>query len=143
MFEKIICKDQVLAIIIYANYKAEGISFFTPDNYPQQLAYMNRPKGYKIVPHVHNPVIREVMFTQEVLFIKTGKIRIDFYEESKKYIESRVIQKGDVVLLANGGHGFEMLEESEIIEVKQGPYQGELDKIRFDSVAAEDVKVRE
>jgi len=134
MIEKIILKEIELAIIIGTDYYKNGIEFFTPDTFSQQLGYMNRPAGYQILPHVHNPVLREVIWTQEVLFIKSGKVRVDFYDEDKNYLESRILEKGDVILLAAGGHGFEMLEESEIIEVKQGPFCGEKDKLRFSTI---------
>ncbi len=123
-----------LALILRANYRAEGIEFFTPDEFSQQLGYMNRPRGYVIAPHVHNPVKRDVHWTKEVLFIRSGKVRVDFYDDVQNYLESRVLVSGDVVLLAFGGHGFEMLEDSEIIEVKQGPYAGDSDKTRFEPV---------
>ena len=98
---------------------------------------MNRPKGYIIPAHIHNEVCREVFFTQEVLFIKKGKVRIDFYDEEKHYIENRMLYEGDVILLAHGGHGLEMMEECEIIEVKQGPYTGAMDKVAFEVVTQE------
>ena len=104
---------------------------------------MNRQEGYVIPPHVHNPVAREVHFTKEVLFIKSGKVRVDFYDDEQNYLESHILYQGDVVLLAYGGHGFEMLETSEIIEVKQGPYAGEMDKTRFSPVSAEKIKLKE
>ena len=135
MIEQITHQGRTLAMLLRTSYKAEGIQFFTPDDFSQQLAYMNRPQGYVIAPHVHNAVPREVQFTKEVLFIKTGKVRVDFYDDNQRYLESRILNPGDVVLLAFGGHGFEMLEESEIIEVKQGPYAGEADKTRFSPVA--------
>lgn len=122
---------QILALILPVSYRADGIQFFTPDDFSQQLAYMNRPNGYVIQPHVHNPVTREVEYTKEVLFIRSGRLRIDFYGDNQTYLESRILQAGDVVLLARGGHGFEMLEDCEIIEVKQGPYAGDRDKTRF------------
>jgi hypothetical protein len=78
-----------------------------------------------------------------VLFVKTGKIQIDFYDDNKSYLESRILNGGDVILLANGGHGLTMLEETEIIEVKQGPYAGEADKTHFEAVSPEHVKVKE
>ena len=134
MVEEIKHYDNLLAIIIKASYQKEGISFFTPNDFSQQLGYMKRQKDYFIEPHVHNPVKREVIWTQEVLFIKSGKVRVDFYDEQKVYMESRELNKGDVILLASGGHGFFMLEESEIIEVKQGPYSGDRDKTRFEPV---------
>lgn len=131
MIDRIYHRDELLAIIVRSNYHKEGIEFFTPNDFSQQLAYMNRPAGYKIAPHVHNKVQREVFYTQEVLFIKKGKVKIDFYDNDKNYIATRILETGDVIMLASGGHGFEMLEPTEMIEVKQGPYAGENDKTRF------------
>jgi hypothetical protein len=141
MIEKIRDGDTVLALILRRDYKADGIQFLTPDSYSQQLGYMNRPKGYVIKPHVHNLVSREVHYTNEVLFIKSGKVRVDFYGTDQQYRESRILDCGDIILLIVGGHGFEMLEASEIVEVKQGPYVGEHDKVRFEPVSADQVNL--
>jgi mannose-6-phosphate isomerase-like protein (cupin superfamily) len=122
-----------LAIIIKAGFQKPGITFFTPDEYSQQLAYMQHPQGKLIQPHVHNPVKREVHYTKEVLFIRKGKLRVDFFTNEQKYIKSAILETGDVILLSEGGHGFEVLEELEMIEVKQGPYAGDADKTRFNS----------
>ncbi len=143
MIHQVIYNDKLLAIIIRHNFEKNGIEFFTPDDFSQQLAYMKRPKDYVIPPHVHNPVLREVHLTQEVLFIKSGKVRVDFYDDDKNYLESTTVEAGDVILLAHGGHGFEMLEESEIIEVKQGPYAGEMDKVRFEPICKTQIKVKD
>ena len=110
-------KGKILAIILLTTYNEKGINFFTPNEFSQQLAYMNHPSGYEIQPHVHNAIQREVHFTKEVLFIKSGKVRVDFYDDEKKYLESNILESGDVILLAFGGHGFVMMEDSEIIEV--------------------------
>ena len=134
MIERIEFQGLVLGVIIRTEFQTEGIRFFTPGDYSQQLGYMNRPKGYVVEPHVHNPVPREVSLTQEVLFIRSGRVRVDFYTQETEYLESRELFAGDVVLLAAGGHGLQMLEASEIIEVKQGPYCGEADKVRFEPV---------
>ncbi|MDA9804409.1 hypothetical protein N9C67_00145 [Gammaproteobacteria bacterium] len=142
MIENIFNNEKLLSVIIRASYKSEGIEFFTPNDFSQQLAYMNRAKDYIIKPHVHNSVQRDVHFTQEVLVIKSGKVRVDYYDDDRNYLESRVLVQGDVVLLAYGGHGFEMLEDSEMIEVKQGPYAGEMDKIRFDPVKKENLEIK-
>lgn len=123
-----------LSIIIRNNFSSTGITFFTNDNDSQQLGYMNRPKDYVIPPHRHNLVPREVHYTQEVLFIKSGKVRVDFFTNEQEYVTSRILHPGDFILLADGGHGFKMLEPSEIIEVKQGPYCGEQDKVRFQPI---------
>jgi len=122
MLEQIKHNDKILGIIIRTSFHKDGIAFFTPDDFSQQLGYMNRPKDYLIPPHTHNEVERKVDLTQEVLFIKSGIVRVDFYDDNQQYLESRILEKGDVVLLAHGGHGFKMLEPSEMIEVKQGPY---------------------
>ena len=134
MIDKIAANGQLLALIISHRFSEPGIHFFTPGDFSQQLAYMRHPVGKVIPPHVHNPVPREVLFTQEVLLIKRGKLRIDFYDDDRNYLESRIVEAGDTILLATGGHGFEVLEELEMIEVKQGPYAGEQDKTRFESV---------
>jgi hypothetical protein len=132
VIERIFKGDDLAAVIIRADYHKEGIEFFTPDDFSQQLAYMNRPLGYKIMPHIHNEVQREIFYTQEVLFIKKGKVKIYFYDDNRDLLETTVVKTGDVILLAAGGHGFEMLEQTEMIEVKQGPYAGENDKTRFE-----------
>ncbi len=125
MIEKILHKENLLAIIVRAEFRSDGIKFFTPEDFSQQLAYMNRPAGYTIQPHVHNVVQREVFHTQEVLFVKSGRVRVDFYDEERRPIESRTLEAGDVILLASGGHGLDMIEPTEIIEVNQGPYLGD------------------
>lgn len=132
--EEVKKKNRVLAMIIRDNYECEGVDFITPNAYSQQVAYMHHPAGKTIGAHVHNLVHRNVVMTQEVLFIKKGVLRVDFYDEYEDYLESRNLHAGDVILLVSGGHGFQALEEVEMIEVKQGPYAGEEDKKRFSGI---------
>lgn len=127
-------KDKLLAIIIKNNYSCDGVDFITPDEYSQQVAYMHHPAGKVIDAHVHNMIHRNVVLTQEVLFIKKGKLRVDFYDDYEDYLESTVLEQGDTILLVSGGHGFTVIEEVEMIEVKQGPYSGEGDKKRFPAI---------
>jgi mannose-6-phosphate isomerase-like protein (cupin superfamily) len=141
MIEEITYHNQLLALIVSQKFDKPGIHFFTPNNLSQQLAYMRHPVGKVIQPHVHNPVLREVQYTQEVLFIKRGKLRVDFYNNQQEYLESQIIEAGDAILLVTGGHGFEVLEEVEMIEVKQGPYVGEQDKTRFIGISGEQAKI--
>ena len=133
----------VLAIILPAKFEADGIHFFTPNDFSQQLAYMRRPSGYVVQPHVHNPVKREVEYTKEVLFIRSGTLRMDLYDDQQNYLQSRMLSAGDVVLLVRGGHGFEMMEDCEIIEVKQGPYAGDKDKTRFSMIGPDQLNVKD
>ena len=132
MIESIEHDGKTLAIIVRHSYSKPGITFFTPDDFSQQLAYMNHPKGKIIQPHAHNVVKREVHYTKEVLVIKRGKVRTDFYTDTQDFITSVILESGDVILLASGGHGFEILDDTEMFEIKQGPYAGENDKTRFD-----------
>lgn len=120
-----------LALIVRKDFHSDGIEFFTPNSYTLQLGYMNRPEGYSIEPHVHNPVVREVSHTNEVLFVKSGKVKITFFTDKQEFIKDIILVAGDIILLIEGGHGFEMLEPTEMIEVKQGPYVGDKDKTRF------------
>ena len=132
--EEVKKKNKLLAMIVRNNYDCKGVDFITPNEYSQQVAYMHHPAGKVIDAHIHNLVHRNVVMTQEVLFIKKGILRVDFYDEYEDYLESRNLHAGDIILLVSGGHGFQVLEEVEMIEVKQGPYAGENDKKRFDKI---------
>jgi len=122
-----------IALIIRAEYDEPGIQFFTPANFSQQLAFIRHPSGHKIAAHVHNLQLRQVLYTQEVLFLRRGKVKVNLYSSDKKPIGSRILNSGDLILLCGGGHSLEILEESSMIEVKQGPYAGEGDKTRFEA----------
>lgn len=131
--EIITSKDIQIALIIRSRFKVRenSIKFITPNSFSQQIGFIDRPKGYKIPPHIHNPVPREVTYTNEVLFIRKGKVKVDFYDQNKNFLETKTLHKDDIILLIEGGHGFTILEDADICEVKQGPYVGESDKIRF------------
>lgn len=133
MIKKIASGKTLIAIIIPGDFRREGVEFFTPKEFSQQLGYMKHPPGHKIHPHIHRLSPREIQYTQETLLVKSGRIRVDFYSDGKKYIKSEELKTGDVILLAGGGHGFTFLEESELIEIKQGPYLSyEADKESFE-----------
>ena len=136
-------KNKTLAYIIRDDHQCDGVDFITPGDFSQQVDYMHHPAGKVIDAHVHNVVHRSVVFTQEVLFIKRGKLRVDFYDEYEDYLESRILNGGDVLLLVSGGHGFKALEEIEMIEVKQGPYSGDKDKTRFQGVDEDKIVIGE
>jgi hypothetical protein len=138
--ETISAGGNTLALIVRSSINVPGISFFTPGNFSQQVAYMQHPSGKKIVPHVHNIVHRDVAQTLEVLLVRKGRLRVDLYDHAHRYVESRVLGAGDVILLVSGGHGFETLEPVEMFEVKQGPYAGDEDKIQIEGVPAHRIK---
>lgn len=131
MIESVNVGELQAALIIRRSYSNSDIEFFTQDEDTLQLGYMTRPKGYKIQPHMHLDVPRTVHYTDEVLLIKKGVVKINFYTLELAYSKSITVYEGDVVLLKNLPHGFDMLADSEILEVKQGPYVGEKDKKKF------------
>jgi len=130
-FEQLSSNNQIIAIILRHEFEKDDIEFFTPGDFSQQLGYMKHKKGDTIQEHIHVLQKREVSFTQETLFIKKGRVRVNFYNQDRSFFTSRDLKSGDVILLASGGHGFEFLEETEMIEVKQGPYCSDKDKVRF------------
>lgn len=129
--ENINHEGTTMAIIVSYKYNEDGAHFFTPDDFSQQLGFMKHPGGKVIEPHVHNSVPREVHYTNEVLFIRKGRLRVDFYDTQQRYLKSRILEAGDVILLISCGHGFEVIEDVEMFEVKQGPFAGNMDKTRF------------
>jgi hypothetical protein len=131
MVEEIRIGEKRCALILRASYRGEGIEFFTGDKDTLQLGYMRRARNYRIRPHRHLAVPRTIEFTNEVIYVKSGRVRIDFYDEDDVERATAEVAAGDVVLLDGGGHGFTMLEDAEMIEVKQGPFVGERDKHRF------------
>ena len=132
MIDVIKHRGKTIAIIVRKDYCKDGIEFITPKDFSLQLGHMTRPAGYKVVPHTHNPVRRETIGTQEVLFLKSGRVRVDFYSFEQEYLESREMSAGDLILLAGAGHGIKVLEKSTIVEVKNGPFVEGADKGRFE-----------
>jgi len=134
-YEEIKYKAKLIAVILRANYSSGKIVFFCPPDFSQQLGYLPHKKGNIIKAHFHKDVHRKIALTQEVLFIKKGGVVANFYTTNKEYITSRELNAGDIIFLCSGGHGFKMLEDTEMIEVKQGPYSGkEGDKESFEGV---------
>jgi mannose-6-phosphate isomerase-like protein (cupin superfamily) len=131
--ETIVDGLEPIALILRAEFDAAGLHFFTPDSFSQQVAYMRHPKDKVIDPHVHNMVARQVLYTQEVLLVRKGCVEVNLYSSRKTFLTSRVLKTGDLILLCGGGHSFKMLEETAMIEIKQGPYGGDNDKTRFEA----------
>jgi hypothetical protein len=132
MIENITHKKKILAIIIRSTYqKKKGVNFFTKKNLIQQVAYMNHAKNHLIQPHTHKKIVRKISGTSEVLIILDGKLRVDFYSKKKSFVKSKVINKNDIIILLNGGHGFKVIKNCKFIEIKQGPFISSKDKKRF------------
>ena len=132
-----------LGAIVSSTYHSSGIGFFSKDTDGLQLGYMNRPDNYVIAPHTHNTITSKHYYTEEILFIRSGMVRVDFYDDKQKYIESRIVHSGDIVILKAGGDGFKVLERADIFEVKQGPYLGLQDKVRFEPISDDIAIIKE
>ena len=143
MIEKIDHKNKLYALIVRNKFrKKKGINFFTPKETTQQFGYMKHKKGHLVKPHKHNKRLTKIMRTTEVILLLKGSLRADFYNEKKKYLFSKIINEKDIIMLVHGGHGFKVLKNVEMIEVKQGPYSLEKDKIKFDEVDEKKIRIK-
>ncbi len=122
----------LLAYIIRASWMPDQTQFVTPDNFSQQMGMIVYGAGQSVVPHVHLPIVRQVHGASEVVIVRKGKCVVDFFRTDRSYMLSRELHVGDIVSLIDGGHGFRMIEDTVLFEVKQGPYIGLKEKERFE-----------
>ena len=143
MVEKIYHKKKLYALIVRAKFrKKKGISFFTPNDTNQQFGYMKHDKGHLIKPHKHKKRDTKIFYTTEVIIIFKGSLRVDFYDQKQKYLFSKIIKEKDIIMLVHGGHGFKVLKNVEMIEVKQGPYNLIKDKIKFNKIDEKKIRIK-
>jgi len=147
MIEKITYKKKLFALIVRNKYrKKNGINFFTDKKASQQVGFMKHKKNHIILPHKHNKrkktAIPKIDSTTEVLIILKGILRVDFYSYNEKYLFSKKLYANDLIMLSSGGHGFKILKDVEMIEVKQGPYFISKDKVKFDKTDENQIKIK-
>ena len=143
MIEKILHKKKLLALIVRGKYRSKkGITFFTPNDSTQQFGYMKHKKKHVIKPHLHKKRLTRILYTTEVILILKGILRVDFYSFSKKYLFSKIIREKDIIMLVHGGHGFKVLKDIEMLEIKQGPYSLSKDKIKFQNADENKIKIK-
>jgi hypothetical protein len=131
-FEEISHQGKTIAIILHRDFSVSESRFFSPADFSQQLGFLVHRKGHTIPAHFHKKIQRRITLTQEVLLIKKGEIQANLYSSEQEFLTSRLLRTGDIIFLCSGGHGFTMLQDSEIVEVKQGPYSGrDSDKENF------------
>jgi len=130
--EQIEHSDGVLAYVIRSGATASATTFITPDQATFQAGFVVYPAGGEVSSHVHLPVRREVVGTSELLFVRSGRCLVDLYDREQRLIATRELGVGDAVLSVGGGHGFRMLEDTVLFEVKQGPFTGGSEKVRFE-----------
>ena len=143
MIEKILHKKKLFALIVRRQFrKKSGINFFTSKEATQQFGFMKHKKNHIIKPHKHNKRLTRILRTTEVILLLKGTLRVDFYNDKKSYLFSKIINEGDIIMLVHGGHGFKILKNAEMIEVKQGPYSLASDKIKFKTVDEKKIKFK-
>ena len=143
MIEKIYHKKKLFALIVRGKFRnKKGVNFFTSKEDIQQFGYMKHKRGHIIKPHKHNKRQTKIIRTTEVILVLKGSLRTDFYDERKKYLFSKIIKAKDIIMLVHGGHGFKVLKNVEMIEVKQGPYSLKKDKIKFDEVNEKKFRIK-
>ena len=143
MIEKIKHKNKLFALIVKGKYRSKkGITFFTDNKDIQQFGYMNHKKNHIIKPHIHKKQTRKLLHTSEVILILKGVLRVDFYDNKKKYLFSKIKKKKDIIMLVHGSHGFKVIKDVQMIEIKQGPYTTKLDKIKFDETNETKIKIK-
>ena len=143
MIEQITHKKRMLALIVRGRYRnKKGIHFFTPNSATQQFGYMKHKKKHIIKPHLHQKRLTKILSTTEVILILKGELRVDFYTQNRKYLFSKVLKSNDIIMLVSGGHGFKVLKDIEMIEIKQGPYNLIRDKKKFEHTEEKNIKLR-
>lgn len=129
---KIIGEDNTfIALILPQKYNENGLNFLTDSNHSLQLAYINNPVGHEISRHYHPKYTRVITETMECLVVKKGNVEVTFYDNYQNFISTYNIKSGDLVLFLNGGHSIKNIEKSELIEIRQGPYNQSMDKVKF------------
>lgn len=129
--EHITFEGRPLAYIIRAELRPSQTTFLTDTSFKQQVGFVVYPKGGVIARHVHRPLERHLVGTSEVLVVREGRCEIDVYNDARELVATRELRTGDIMLMIAGGHGFRMLEDTVLLEVKQGPYTGVDEKERF------------
>ena len=103
---------------------------------------MKHKKNHFIKPHKHNKRLTRILRSTEVILLLKGTLRVDFYNNNNKYLLSKIINERDIIMLIHGGHGFKVLKNVEMIEVKQGPYRLASDKVKFKTVDEKKIKFK-
>lgn len=132
LYRQIVIDNISFGFIIRKNSESGKTSFITDQSLPLQFAYMNFNKGDHIKPHIHNQFSREILTTNEVIIVKNGSVVVNFFDFNKNKVGFETLLEGDIIFLQEGGHSFDFLENTELFEVKNGPYFGQdMDKSKF------------
>jgi hypothetical protein len=129
--EMVSFQGHLLAYVIRASFAPDETTFVTQPDFKQQVGYIVYAAGTEVARHVHVPLKRSIVGTSEVVIVRKGRCEVDIYTDEKELVTTRELRTGDVMLMVSGGHGFRMMEDTILLEVKQGPYTGLEEKERF------------
>jgi mannose-6-phosphate isomerase-like protein (cupin superfamily) len=121
----------VLAYIARAGAPPTATTFLTPDSCGLQVGHVVYPAGGEIARHIHLPIERHLVGSTEVLILQRGRCEVDVYSQDQRLVATRELNAGDIVIAVAGGHGFRVVEDLVLLEIKQGPYPGGAEKARF------------
>lgn len=123
--------DRVYAYVMRESGQEARTTFLTPDEAIQQVGFVVHPAGAEVKRHYHLPLERSIVGTPEVLVVRSGRCEMDVYDDDQELVTTHELKAGDVMVMVGGGHGFRMLEDTVLLEVKQGPYYGPDEKAYF------------
>jgi hypothetical protein len=129
--ECITWNGESLCYIVRRELTPQRTMFLTPPESAIQVGYVVRRAAEDIPRHAHRPTVRTITTTSEVLFVQRGRCELDVYTDDREYVTTRELREGDLVIIVGGGHGFRIIEDTVLLEVKQGPYAGAGDRDRF------------
>lgn len=116
-------REKLLAIIYRDSDWSPGLNFCTPDELFVQAGCWYYPAGKKLAAHRHKVYERIATKTQEVAYVKRGRMKVLVYNDDKELVGEYELSAGDFAVLPNGGHGYEILEDdTQVLEVKNGPF---------------------
>ncbi len=123
--------NNLLAIFIKKDEIKDGRSFETSNDEEFQIGAFNLEKDTLIENHIHLSQNRTISKTSEALVVINGEMEVTIYDNKKKFIEKLLVQEGDTIALLSGGHGIKINSKCKFVEIKQGPYIEDEDKVRF------------
>lgn len=121
----------VLAYIARGGSLPLETTFLTPDDCNLQVGHVVYPSGGEIARHIHLPIERRLVGTTEVLLVQQGRCEVDVYSDERRVVATCELRAGDILIAVAGGHGFRVLEDTVLLEIKQGPYPRGAEKERF------------
>jgi hypothetical protein len=129
--ETIAHAGKVICLIVRGEPAPKKTEFYTPNEFTLQVGHIAYREGHTIARHAHPRIVRTLDRLSEVLVMQEGRAEMDLYDDDNVLVATRELRQGDLVVLVSGGHGFRMLEDTVMVEIKQGPYSGKPEKVQF------------